>query len=67
MAVDERGSWFSTFFVVGHDWGGPTAYALAAAHPDAVTKLVILDVTVPGCGGDFSEGGVDGIINFIQR
>ena len=48
---------FSTFFVVGHDWGGPTAYALAAAHPDAVTKLVILDVTVPGCGGDFSEGG----------
>ena len=48
---------FSTFFVVGHDWGGPTAFALAAAHPDAVTKLVILDVTVPGCGGDFSEGG----------
>ena len=23
----------------------------------APTKLVILDVTVPGCGGDFSEGG----------
>ena len=46
-----------TFFLVGHDWGGPTAYALAAAHPGAVDKLVILDVTIPGCGGDFSEGG----------
>ena len=57
MAVDERGSWLSTFFVVGRDWGGPTAYELAAAHPGSVTKLVILDVTVPGCGGDFSEGG----------
>ncbi len=45
------------FFLVGHDWGGPVAYALAAAHPEAVTKLVILDVVVPGSGGDFSEGG----------
>ena len=45
------------FFLVGHDWGGPVAYALAAAHPHAVRRLVILDVTVPGCGGDFSEGG----------
>ena len=24
------------FFVVGHDWGGPVAYALAAQHRDAV-------------------------------
>jgi pimeloyl-ACP methyl ester carboxylesterase len=46
-----------SFFVVGHDWGGPTAYALAAAHPEAVRRLVILDVVIPGCGGDFSEGG----------
>lgn len=46
-----------TFLLVGHDWGGPVAYALAAAHPDAVEKLVILDVVVPGCGGDFSQGG----------
>ena len=22
------------FYLVGHDWGGPTAYAIAAAHPD---------------------------------
>lgn len=45
------------FFLVGHDWGGPTAYALAAAHPQAVRRLVILDVVIPGCGGDFSQGG----------
>lgn len=45
------------FLLVGHDWGGPTAYALAAAHPQAVRRLVILDVVIPGCGGDFSEGG----------
>ena len=48
---------YSSFLLVGHDWGGPTAYALAASHPQAVEKLVILDVVVPGCGGDFSEGG----------
>lgn len=46
-----------SFHVVGHDWGGPTAYALTAAHPEAVQRLVIIDVTIPGCGGDFSQGG----------
>ena len=46
-----------SFFLVGHDWGGPTAFALAAAHPQAVRRLVILDVVIPGSGGDFSEGG----------
>ena len=44
-------------YLVGHDWGGPTAYALAAAHPEAVRRLVILDVVIPGSGGDFSQGG----------
>jgi pimeloyl-ACP methyl ester carboxylesterase len=48
----------SEFYLVGHDWGGPTAYALAAAHPDAVKKLVILDVTIPGDGSpNISQGG----------
>ncbi len=45
------------FYLVGHDWGGPTAYALAAAYPDAVRRLVILDVVIPGDGGDFSQSG----------
>lgn len=37
-------------FLVGHDWGGPVAYAYACAHPDDVRRLVILDVMVPGAG-----------------
>jgi len=48
----------SAFYLVGHDWGGPTAYAVAAAHPDAVRKLAILDVTIPGDGSPgISQGG----------
>ena len=47
-----------SFYLVGHDWGGPTAYAIAAAHPDAVKKLVILDVAIPGDGSaNISQGG----------
>ncbi|MDX2158606.1 MAG: alpha/beta hydrolase [Hyphomicrobiaceae bacterium] len=46
-----------SFHLVGHDWGGPTAYALAASHPEAVTRLAIVDVVIPGDGGDFSQGG----------
>jgi pimeloyl-ACP methyl ester carboxylesterase len=45
------------FFLVGHDWGGPVAFSLAAQHRDAVRRLVILDVAIPGDGGDFSQGG----------
>ncbi len=45
------------FCLVGHDWGGPVAFALAAAHPAAVRRLAILDVVIPGDGGDFSQGG----------
>ena len=48
---------YDAFHLVGHDWGGPTAFALASAHPDAVTTLTIVDVVIPGDGGDFSEGG----------
>lgn len=45
------------FFLVGHDWGGPTAFSLAAHHPEAVKRLAILDVAIPGDGADFSQGG----------
>lgn len=37
-------------YVVGHDWGGPTAFALAAQHRDAVRRMVIFDAPVPGDG-----------------
>jgi pimeloyl-ACP methyl ester carboxylesterase/heme-degrading monooxygenase HmoA len=39
---------FERFFLVGHDWGGPTAYALAAAHPEAVRRLAIVESIIPG-------------------
>lgn len=45
------------FHLVGHDWGGPTAFALACAMPDAVRSLTVLDVTIPGIGPDISQGG----------
>ena len=45
------------FHLVGHDWGGPTAFALACAAPERVRTLAILDVTVPGIGPDISQGG----------
>lgn len=43
---------YDSFFLVGHDWGGPVAYALAAGHRDAVRRLAILDVVIPGDGTD---------------
>ena len=45
------------FHLVGHDWGGPTAFALAASHPEAARSLAILDVTIPGIGPDISQDG----------
>jgi pimeloyl-ACP methyl ester carboxylesterase len=45
------------FHLVGHDWGGPTAFALACANPDAVASLTVIDVTIPGLGPDVSQGG----------
>lgn len=45
------------FHLVGHDWGGPTAFALASLHPESVRTLTIVDVTIPGIGPDISQGG----------
>lgn len=46
-----------SFHLVGHDWGGPTAFALACAHPEWLRSLTILDVTIPGIGPDITQGG----------
>ena len=45
------------FHLVGHDWGGPSAFALACAVPERVRTLAVLDVTIPGIGPDISQGG----------
>ncbi len=55
LVIDHLG--FKRFHLVGHDWGGPVAFAVAAHHPDAVQTLSILDVVIPGDGADFSQGG----------
>lgn len=34
---------FQTFALVGHDWGGIVAWAVAARHPERLRKLVILN------------------------
>lgn len=36
-----------TAHVVGHDWGGGVAWALAAAHPDRVETLTVLSTPHP--------------------
>jgi pimeloyl-ACP methyl ester carboxylesterase len=39
------------FTLVGHDWGGVVAWSYAAAHPDTLDKLVIVNAPHPGVFG----------------
>jgi pimeloyl-ACP methyl ester carboxylesterase len=55
LVIDHLG--FGKFHLVGHDWGGPVAFSVAAHNPEAVRTLTVLDVVIPGDGGDFSQGG----------
>lgn len=47
-----------SFKVVGHDWGSPVAFRLAADHPDAVTHLALLEVGVLGDQPESTFGSV---------
>jgi pimeloyl-ACP methyl ester carboxylesterase len=53
---------YSKIYIVGHDWGGIVAYSYAAAHPEDIRKMIILDIILPGFGyeeaGDFSPNGI---------
>ena len=41
---------FKKIFLVGHDFGVQVAYSYAAVHSNEVSRLVILDVPIPGIG-----------------
>jgi pimeloyl-ACP methyl ester carboxylesterase len=41
---------FKDIFLVGHDLGAFVSYSYAAAHPNEVLRLVILDVPIAGTG-----------------
>ena len=43
--------------VVGHDWGGPVAFAFVAAHKEAVTHFGLLDVVILGGRVDIAQDG----------
>jgi pimeloyl-ACP methyl ester carboxylesterase len=43
--IHERGA--ETAMLVGHDWGGSIAWAVAMSHPEVVDRLAILNVAHP--------------------
>jgi len=53
---------YNKIYLVAHDWGGPVAYSYAAAHPQDILKMVILDTILPGFGAEeaanFSPNGL---------
>ena len=53
---------YSKIYLVAHDWGAAVAYSYAAAHPQDVNKMVILDIVLPGFGleeaAKFSPNGL---------
>jgi pimeloyl-ACP methyl ester carboxylesterase len=48
------------FSVIGHDWGGPVAFATAVTDRSRVDRVGIVDVVVPGDGrqAGASQGGL---------
>ena len=55
LLLNERLS-IKKIFLGGHDWGGPIAFALSAAHPNEVSCLSIVDTVIPGDGTDTFVG-----------
>jgi pimeloyl-ACP methyl ester carboxylesterase len=41
-----------TAHVIGHDWGTPVGYYLAATARDRVASFVALEASIPGAGGE---------------
>ena len=41
---------YEQIYLVGHDYGGSTAYFLASEHPELIKKLVVIECAPPGLG-----------------
>jgi len=42
----------TTAHVIGHDWGTPIGYHLAATQRDRVLSFIALEASIPGAGGE---------------
>lgn len=41
---------YEKIYLVGHDYGGSTAYFLASEHPELVQRLIVIECAPPGLG-----------------
>ena len=57
---------FRQIFLVGHDIGAQTAYSYAAAHPNNVSKLVVMELTFPGYSPPSTGGPARWWVSFHQ-
>lgn len=68
--IDDAGAAECT--LVGHDWGGALAWAVALAHPHRVRKLVILNAPHPvpfarALAGDPAQQAASQYMNWLRR
>jgi pimeloyl-ACP methyl ester carboxylesterase len=48
----------SSYHLVGHDWGGGVAWAMASHFPGAIKTLTLVDIAIPGDGNpNISQNG----------
>ncbi|SEW29203.1 Pimeloyl-ACP methyl ester carboxylesterase [Chitinophaga sp. YR573] len=56
---------YEKFSVVGHDLGMWAGYALAADHPDRLTRLAVVDAVIPGVEDWFTMLSVKPLNDFL--
>jgi pimeloyl-ACP methyl ester carboxylesterase len=56
---------YKSAHIVGHDMGGPVAYAYAAQFPNQVKKVVFTETAIPGFG--FADGTPEDILKITEQ